>query len=65
MPLSQSIWLVDNLPRLPNLNWPKRDFSTISRYQKRLQVGIPYGGRSDVLALLVDSTDVKMCAEKE
>jgi hypothetical protein len=53
----------NSLLALSGLDWTAPDFSTVSRWQKTLQVVIPYRGRTDALHLLVDSTGVKMLGE--
>ena len=54
---------MESLLRLVGLDWPVRDFSTLSRRQKTLAVNIPYRGSKGPLHLLIDSTGIKVEGE--
>ncbi len=43
LPLGQAAWMVASLLRLPGLDWPVPDYSTLCHRQKTLQVQIPEG----------------------
>lgn len=59
MPLRQTTWIVDSLPRLAELVWKVPDFSTPCRRQKTRNVSIPNRRGSGLLNLLIDATGSK------
>jgi hypothetical protein len=63
--LRQSLGLIQSLLHLAGLAWRVPDFSTLSRYQKTLQVQLPYRCSSTALDLLVDSTSIMFLGEGE
>ena len=66
LPLRQATGLVASLLKLPDLDWPVPDYTTLCRRQKTLPVTL--GGRrpsSGGLHLLVDSTGIKITGEGE
>lgn len=63
--LRQTTGFVESLLRLAGLAWSVPDFSTLSRRQKSVTVGIPYSGSEGPLHLLIDSTGIKVEGEGE
>lgn len=63
MALRQTTGFVESLLRLKGLDWAVPDFSTLSHWQKTLQVNIPYRGSGGPLHLLIDSTGIKVEGE--
>ena len=65
LPLRQTAGMVASLLRLAGLDWPVPDYSTLCRWQKTLQVQIPYRRAGGPLNLLVDSTGIKFLGDGE
>ena len=58
--LRQTVGFVESLFCLAGLDWAVPDYSTLSRRQGQLTVVIPARASASGLALLVDSTGVKV-----
>ena len=65
MPLRKTTGFVQSLLRLIGLDWSGRNFSTLCRRQKTLNVSLPYRGGTGPLNLLIDSTGIKTECEGE
>jgi len=65
MALRQTTGFVESLLQLSGLEWVVPNFSSLSRWQKALQVNIPYRGSDGPLHLLIDSTCIKVEGEGE
>ena len=63
--LRQTVGFVESLFCLAGLDWAVPDYSTLSRRQGQLTVVIPARASASGLALLVDSTGVKVSGEGE
>ena len=61
--LRQTVGFVESLFCLAGLDWAVPDYSTLSRRQGQLTVVIPARASASGLALLVDSTGVKVSGE--
>ncbi|MFB9223564.1 transposase [Paracoccus cavernae] len=58
LPLRQTIGMVSSILEMAKLAWPVPDFSTLSRRQKSISVGISSRRAPGPLKLLVDSTGI-------
>ena len=56
---------MQSLSKLCGLNWIARDYTTLCRRQKHIDIAISYQKSSDRLHLLVDSTGMKFLGEGE
>jgi hypothetical protein len=65
LPLRQAIGMTQSLLHLAGLNWPVPGYSTVSRRQKTLRVGIEVVPTTTGLHLLVDSAGIRMLGEGE
>ena len=57
--------MVASLLKMPDLDWPVPDYTTLCRRQKTLAVQIPYRRADGPLNLLVDSTGIKFLGDGE
>ena len=58
-------FIVQSLIKLCGLNCIARDYTTLSRRQKHIDIAIRYQKSSDGLHLLIESTGMKFLAEGE
>jgi hypothetical protein len=65
LPLRQTTGMVSSILEMAGLDWPVRDYSTLSRRQKILPVQIPHRRAPGSLNLLVDSTGIKFLGDGE
>ena len=65
MPLRQTTGFVESLPRLIGLEWAVRDFSTLCRRRRTLNVSLPYRGGAGPLNPPIDSTGIEAEGEGE
>ena len=56
---------MQSLIKLCGLNWIARDYTTLCRRQKHIDIAIRYQKSSDGLHLLMDSTGMKFLGESE
>lgn len=65
LPLRQATGMVSSILQMAGLEWPVPDFSTLSRRQKNITVGISSRRAAGPLNLLVDSTGIKFLGDGE
>jgi len=65
LPLRQTTGMVSSILQMAGLDWPVPDFSTLSRRQKNITVGISSRRAPGPLNLLVDSTGIKFLGDGE
>ena len=65
LPLRQATGMVSSILQMAGLDWPVPDFSTLSRRQKHIIVGISSRRSPGPLNLLVDSTGIKFLGDGE
>lgn len=65
LPLRQTTGMVSSILEMAELDWPVPDFSTLSRRQKHIAVGISSRRAPGPLNLLVDSTGIKFLGDGE
>lgn len=65
LPLRQTTGMVSSILQMAGLDWPVPDFSTLSRRQKNITVGISSRRSPGPLNLLVDSTGIKFLGDGE
>lgn len=65
LPLRQTTGMVSSILQMAGLDWPVPDFSTLSRRQKTITVGISSRRAPGPLNLLVDSTGIKFLGDGE
>jgi hypothetical protein len=65
LPLRQTTGMVSSILEMAELTWPVPDFSTLSRRQKSISVGISSRRAPGPLNLLVDSTGIKFLGDGE